>query len=252
MDNVRRRVLAWLRIPLEPHVPPGEASSCEVFRAGRGFLTYRLIGWGLGQLLSLAGIVIAIVVLSRLPATIFRNERGLEPLGKIVLAVEILSIAFFLGQLVFTYWVVRWDYDCRYYVLTDRCLRIQEGILSFKEQTFTAANIQDIDVRQNPIQRALGIADVVVSTAGGGGGHQGPGEHAGASMHIGYLRGVARAAEIRDRLLARLKAYRDGGLGDEPSPLASAPDGSSDALRDALRELAREARSLREALSREA
>lgn len=173
MDNVRRRVLAWLRIPLEPHVPPGEASSCEVFRAGRGFLTYRLIGWGLGQLLSLAGIVIAIVVLSRLPATIFRNERGLEPLGKIVLAVEILSIAFFLGQLVFSYWVVRWDYECRYYVLTDRCLRIQEGILSFKEQTFTAANIQDIDVRQNPIQRALGIADVVVSTAGVAGGTRG-------------------------------------------------------------------------------
>ncbi|MBL8115705.1 MAG: PH domain-containing protein [Acidobacteria bacterium] len=238
MGSLKETVLGALRIPLTPHIPPGEAATAEVLRAGTGYLVYRRLGWAFGQLVTFLGVGVSFVALEMAARSgeAFAFERPLE----------IALATFALVAAVVSFLVIQWDYECRFYVLTDRCLRIQEGILSFREQTFTIANIQDIDVRQNPIQRVFGIADVVVSTAGGGGG-AGPSHRPGAQMHVGSLSGVARASEIRDRLLARLKAYRDGGLGDEPSHRVPETPGAPD-LVAALRELRSEARLLRESL----
>jgi hypothetical protein len=84
--------------------------------------------------------------------------------------------------------------------------------------TMTFANIQQISIRQGPLQRILGIADLEVRTAGGGSndtaGHRAGNGGTGNSMHLGYFRGVTNAPEIRDLMLDRLQQWRDTGLGD--------------------------------------
>jgi membrane protein YdbS with pleckstrin-like domain len=132
--------------------------------------------------------------------------------------IELIAFVSFLIQLPFTYLFVRFDYELRWYIVTDRSLRIRHGLFAVREMTMAFANIQQIALRQGPLQRLLGIADVEVRTAGGGGaqaagshgGHQGD----GSSGHLGLFRGVENAAEVRDLILARLRQWRDAGLGD--------------------------------------
>lgn len=75
------------------------------------------------------------------------------------------------------------------------------------------ANLQQVVVSQGPLQRFLGIADVQVRSAGGGGGeaHRKRPED---SAHLGIFHGVENAAEIRDLILERLRRFRETGLGD--------------------------------------
>lgn len=74
------------------------------------------------------------------------------------------------------------------------------------------ANVQQVVVTQGPLQRLLGIADLRVQSAGGGGDHHERGE--GESLHTGVFHGVDNAHEIRDLILDRLRAFRQAGLGD--------------------------------------
>jgi len=102
----------------------------------------------------------------------------------------------------------RLNYGLRWYIVTDRSLRIRTGIFQMNELTMTYSNIQEIRVASGPLQLLLGIADVEVQAAGGGG----DGQHGGG--HVGRFNGVAHAAEIRDLIVDRLRQYRDSGLGE--------------------------------------
>lgn len=241
-EALRRRVMAWLRVGLEPHLPPGSEGSCEVFRAGWPFLRYRQVLWAFRQLASLAGLLVAYF---------FLREFLVGPLpaeaARIAMVLEALAVLAFLVQLPFSWLAIRWDYDCRWYLLSDRCLRIQEGMLNLKEQTFTLANIQDIQVKQNPLQRSLGLWDLEVRTAGGG--EQGPGEPGSAhapSLHTARLRGIADGPAVRDRLLSRMAEARDAGLGEGPRP-AVGPEPAGD-LAVRARKVRDAAAALRESL----
>jgi uncharacterized membrane protein YdbT with pleckstrin-like domain len=106
------------------------------------------------------------------------------------------------------------------------------------------ANVQNIAIRQGPLQRALGIADVEVKTAGGGGSQSDmERKKSGAEpMHVAYFRGVDNAEEIRDLVREGARVQRNTGLGD-PDEQETAPD-----ARSAVEELLREARALRAAV----
>ena len=182
---------------------------------------------------------------------------------------ELLGIGLFVLQIPFTFIAARLEYELRWYIVTDRSLRIRAGLVSLQESTMSFANIQQVEVRQGPFQRLLGIADVRVQSAGGGGG--GPkGAHVEDSLHTGVFHGVENAHEIRDLILERLKAFRETGLGDPDdahasasaariapadAPLIGATSTAAPALQaggDALvaaREVLVEARALRRALS---
>jgi uncharacterized membrane protein YdbT with pleckstrin-like domain len=137
----------------------------------------------------------------------------------------------------------------RWYLVTDRSLRIRAGITTVQESTMSFANIQQVVVTRGPIQGLLGIADVRVQSAGGGGSTHEKG--AGDSLHTGVFHGVENAAEIRDLILERLRRFRESGLGDPdepPMPPASAgAAGSPGAALIAARELREAARGLRRA-----
>jgi membrane protein YdbS with pleckstrin-like domain len=131
--------------------------------------------------------------------------------------LELLGLAIFIVQVPFSLAVARLNFELRWYMVTDRSMRLREGIYRVREMTLTFANVQNITIRQGPLQRFLGLSDVVVRTAGGGGAADPHGNHAvdeSTSMHIGVLRAVDDPESVRDVILTRLRRMRDGGLGD--------------------------------------
>lgn len=242
MSPLRALLFRLLKVPPEPHVPMGDGGPVRVFRAGHRYYQYRLVVWVLRQLGTVLGILAGLFF--------FRAAAGdLPPLAFLV--IEGFAVAGFLVQLPFTYALLRLDYDLRWYIVTDRSIRIREGVATVKEKTMTFANLQNITVQQGPLQRALGIADLKVRTAGGGEAEAGKGKGTGESMHEAYFRGVENAEEVRDVIRAGVRRHRDSGLGDpdEPAQLpAPAPEpAAAPALLLAAREMVAEARALREA-----
>jgi membrane protein YdbS with pleckstrin-like domain len=172
----------------------------------------------------------------------------------IIWLLKISGFALYLLQIPITYAVRRLDYEMHWYVVTDRSLRLRNGVWNVQELTMSFANLQQVVVSQGPLQRLLGLADVRVQSAGGGGG-----EHAQASplhsLHTGYFHSVDNATEIRDLILERLRRFRESGLGDPDEARRHPPaDGAATALVHeagvlaAARELRDEARALRLAL----
>lgn len=164
-----------------------------------------------------------------------------------------VGIALYLLQIPFTYAMARLDYELRWYMVTDRSLRIRAGLASVTESTMSFANIQQVVVTQGPLQRLLGLADVRVQSAGGGG-DQHHGQHMDSSLHTGVFHGVENASQIRDVILDRLRRFREAGLGDpddHAAPAAHPPVflGDSAAASTAARELLEEVRALRQTLA---
>jgi membrane protein YdbS with pleckstrin-like domain len=167
--------------------------------------------------------------------------------------LKVVGIAVYLIQLPLTYAVRRLDYEMRWYMVTDRSLRLRHGVWKVSESTMSFANVQQVDVSQGPLQRLLGLANVKVKSAGGGTGHEGKSES--DDMHTGLFHSVTNASEIRDLILERLRRFREAGLGDPDekpaaqtsfNPSASSPDV---ALAAVARDLLTEAKALRETVS---
>jgi membrane protein YdbS with pleckstrin-like domain len=174
--------------------------------------------------------------------------------------IKVLGLLGYLVQLPLTYAVRRLDFEMRWYVVTDRSLRIRTGVWHIQESTMSFANLQQVEVSQGPLQRVLGLADVKVQSAGGS---ERPHQKEGDDLHTGHFHGVDNAQEIRDLIQARLRRFRESGLGDpeesrhaHPETAATTdtvpatpvtPAGPSEVLA-AARELAAEAKALRVAL----
>jgi membrane protein YdbS with pleckstrin-like domain len=172
--------------------------------------------------------------------------------------LKLIGVLTYVTQLVLTYAALRLDYEMRWYVVTDRSLRIRSGLWKVQELTMSFANLQQVMVSQGPIQRLLGIADVRVQSAGGSSMVHAHQKRQGASMHTGYFHGVDNATEVRDLVLARLRHFRETGLGDPdeiryaPPAVGAAPPvlpvkGQTDVLA-AAQEVLGEARRLRSGL----
>ena len=281
-ERAKHVLFGLLRVPAEPRPPAGSPGSLVVFRAGRNFYRLRLVQWAVRQGIGIVGFVVFLVVfgvwgehaviggLERLGERLAADPQAVEKVQKvqgflrqartyvgIVEVIEWFGLAFLAVQLPLSWALVRLDYEMRWYLATDRSLRLREGVWTVREMTLTYANVQNVTIEQGPLQRLLGIADLVVQTAGGGAerrasGKRRPGER--RSMHEGRLHGVEQAEQIRDLILAHQKRLRDGGLGDleEQAPRP----GSGQARRppagqvEAAREVLREARALRAAIER--
>lgn len=179
----------------------------------------------------------------------------------ILWALKIIGLAAYLLQLPLTYAVRRLDFEMRWYVVTDRSLRIRTGVWSIQETTMSFANLQQVEVNQGPLQRLLGLADVKVQSAGGS---DSPHRKPQDDLHTGHFHGVENAEEIRDLIQARLRRFRESGLGDpeelrpaakvavaEHAVTASTPTSESNdsEVLAAAKELAAEARALRAELA---
>jgi uncharacterized membrane protein YdbT with pleckstrin-like domain len=236
----RNLVLTVMRVPHTPEPPPG--SPPRQFRAAPNFFKLRMLRFASTQLLAIAGLLWAI----RFITWVDIGTKAPDFVIWLLRIGEIFGAIAFVFQLVFGWMLVRLDYELRWYMLSDRAIRIREGISTVREKTIALANIQNIAVRQGPLQRFLGIADVEVKTAGGGGGASEREKKASGAepMHVAYFRGVANAEEIRDLLREGVRMQKNAGLGDPDEHADTAPGDAS----VAVAELLDEARRLRSVL----
>ena len=242
----------WLRIPPEPDPPPGDEASARVFRAAPKYLQYLKVLWSIGTAFSmivpLIPLVIIVGVLAGSNGSAARNGEVIAVLA----TVAVLLFAIFSAHALFRLAMVHLDYEKRWYLVTDRSLRIREGVTTVREITFTFANIQNLSVTQGPIQRMLGIADLKVETAGGGA-VTATSQHqtVGLNLHTAYFRGIDNAEEVKNLIAARMRGHKDSGLGDRDDHHHSAqpalPAANGLAFNAALEEVLAEARALRQA-----
>lgn len=207
---MKRILLQTLRVPNDPEPPAGSPDSIRVFRAGPRLYYWNLFHWAFLQLFAVMGLFGTFAMVAKVA------DHATSLVGTMLHVGELLGVAGFLAQLPFTFWKQKLDYEMRWYIVTDRSLRIRSGLWSVQEITMTFANIQKVQMARGPLQKLLGLATVEVSSAGGGAGSKENGKPQGADRHAARFEGVANAAEIRDLILERLRRYRDAGLGDTP------------------------------------
>lgn len=244
----------WLRIPADPKPPPGDEASTRLFRAAPNFYKYLLVLWAVHSFLAMC--VVTWVSIAPLVGSIALVKKG-HSSGWLLLLIPGLLLLLVAALRLFALGILRLDYEKRWYIVTDRSLRVREGIVVVREMTVTFANIQNISISQGPIQRLLGIADLRVDTAGGGAMRSG--KQPGQGMHTAWFRGVDNANEVRELIQQRLRLWKDSGLGDHEErarPPVGAVGSASAGLRpvlppgllEALREVGAEATALRQTL----
>jgi hypothetical protein len=107
---------------------------------GKGWHRVRALGWYGGFKQFLVG------VMSNVP----------HQAWPILWVIKIIGILAYFAQLPFTYLIARLDFELRWYMVTDRSLRIRSGIWSIQELTTTFANVQEVRVESGPLQKILG------------------------------------------------------------------------------------------------
>jgi hypothetical protein len=245
LNTVARVRAQTFKTPPEPDPPTGATNSLRVFRASKSYFHYRLLIWGFRQI----GTVLGILAVLYFDANYdIRDFLGGAPEYALVLIRigEKFAIVGLAVQLPVTFFLTQLDYRYRWYMTTDHSLRIREGVANVREQTMMFSNLQNVAIRQGPLQRLFGISDLEVRSAGGASEktHDNSGQK--EDMHLGYFRGVSNAAEIRDLILDYLRRAKGPGLGD---PADVSPTTTEDDTVTAGRLLLDEAKALRRALN---
>lgn len=201
-SGVWSAVTRWLRVPEEPpYLVGADDAAVQSFRPAEGFLRYlKLFFWIWLMLIDGALFIGLVVLIVSVPVV------GLIA-SPFVLAIMILPD-------IVAYVAIHLRYDTTWYVLSDRSMRIRRGIMSIHETTITYDNIQNVSIRQGPLQRYFGFSDVIVETAGGGA-STGSGEGSTVAGHHGLLEGIGNAEEVRNLILAKWRDSKSTGLGDE-------------------------------------
>jgi len=102
-------------------------------------------------------LVVGVVVFGIAGAGSIGGPEGIAVFGLGLVALVAVSLA----------WQVAY-YRRFEYLLTEDTFDIRSGVLSRREREIPYRRIQNVDIRQNVVQRVLGIAEVSIETAGGG------------------------------------------------------------------------------------
>ena len=230
-----------LRIPADPHPPPGDEASTRICRAASNYYKYLVMIWALTSAATILPTLFAEIAFVAIGFSKTEFSLFWTLIPSFLLLIMIVASVFHLA-------VIRLKYEKRWYIITDRSLRVREGVVGIQEMTVTFANIQNISISQGPVQRLLAIADLRVDTAGGGSSHQ---EHGAPTLHTAWFRGIDNATEVRELIQQRLRQFKDAGLGDHEDSLSHHMGGGQggDAITSALREVYTEAKALNSALA---
>jgi len=200
--------LLLLHSPSHPPAPPaGSHDSLVVFRASPSWLRYRLLTvWARFIIYAIGGF----------GGLLFMFLDAKRHFQLSAVTTVLFVFASFIFEAVVRYFMTRLDYDMRYYIITDRSLRIREGVWEVREITLTFENIQNMTIAQGPLQRFFGVFDLVVQTAGGGNGVVAPTQKGELprQSHQAVFRGLERPGELRDKIMEYLRLVRSAGLGD--------------------------------------
>ncbi len=241
---LREWVRRILRLPIgNPELPAAIPAEVRRVEPAPRYLSYALFWYWIGLGVLGAPILGALGIGGAVAAVAASQKNPL--LGILVGTGMVLFLLLSAAWVWFQYFVTTLEVEMLRYTFTDRAMRLRRGVLELVEVTISYANIQNVRLEQGPLQRAYGLADLIVETAGGGGGAQEPGME--PTGHRGLIKGVGDAAQLRDWLLERMRACRGAGLGDAhdledpagfPAPIAALPAeaiAGLEAIRDELR-----------------
>ncbi len=241
-EGLQLRLFQFLQVPVgPPEVPPGASRWTRSFRADPAYLSYLTVGWLVTSALIL-GVTAFVAVLG---LGLGLEAMGGGPLGPVV---AVLALGAGVTLVIITGLGLRLRYDATWYVMTDQALRNRRGLWVIQENTVSFDNVQNLSVRQGPIQRLFGIQDLVVETAAAG---TTPGSNEGVQARALRVEGIRDAQELRDRIAERMRLVSDSGLGrvrperagERPvTPMGSGP--LSPAHLHLLREIKREVERL--------
>lgn len=220
-----------LKLRLEPPGLPEGTSMVRLLKPSAAYLSYRYVGV---VALSAYSVLVAAVLAGALLTT-------LGPIGAALGGVLLLLV---LGSVGLHLVVARLDWELRHYLIGDRSLRLREGALVQREVTLSYANVQNVEVTQGPLERLFGFKTLRISTAGGRAPRPGKAGQ-GVLGHDARLVGLENAEEIRELVLAAVRAYRGAGLGDPDEARAPSRDALLSEVRDAARELRQAAEARR-------
>ncbi|MCE9620505.1 MAG: PH domain-containing protein [Planctomycetes bacterium] len=208
------------KVPREPPaLPVSTGHRHDTFQPGPGYLRYmKFKFWVILLLMDIVFSIIWFVLTAVLLKTDHYILAGL-------LAIPALAIIV-LPDIV-AYIAIHLRYDTTWYVFTDRSMRLRRGVMVLHEMTITFENVQNVTVDQGPLQRYFGIGSVVVQTAGGASGDP---KHGGGSTHQAVIEGIDNPADVRDRIMAQVRASTSAGLGDEHHLPSHSFAGASESL----------------------
>jgi membrane protein YdbS with pleckstrin-like domain len=196
----------WFLVPeCPPHLEGADDRDVRAFRPAEGFLKYLKFFFWIG-LAAFDGILFVGWI-----ALLIKN-----PWLGLLLTIPIW-IVMVVPDIV-AYIAIHLRYDTTWYVLSDRSMRIRRGIWVIHETTITYDNIQNVSIRQGPLERYFNISNVLVETAGGGA-STGSGDGKTVQGHAGLLEGISNAQEVRQLILDKWQQSRSAGLGDEHDKL---------------------------------
>src|SRR5262245_44733616 len=135
MDAFRRWCEKILRIPPEPEPPPGDEATARTFRAAPAYFRLLLVMWAIRNVFLTVFLMAWVGVGGTIAIAALHGKRGsgvLVVLLCLVLAFIIFALVF---QAVFRLAVLRLEFERRWYVVTDRSLRIREGVVTVREMT---------------------------------------------------------------------------------------------------------------------
>ena len=203
------RLIAWtLRIPSEPaEIPVDSGELIKSFHPSPNWLRLKRLQIILGILLALL-VNVALIFGQALAGNSFTFPGISFFIGWSGAGLFIAPIVLLAG--LFRLITLRLQYDCTWYVLTERALRIRRGLILIRETTITYANIQNISLQQGPLERMFSVSNIKVETAGGGGADS----KTDSLGHSGLIEGVEDADSLRDLMMAQVRLHRSGGLGE--------------------------------------
>jgi len=78
------------------------------------------------------------------------------------------AAALAIGLVALAWWWARADYRNWHYVLADDVLELRHGVVRRVHSAIPYFRVQHVDISQGPLERAMGIARLVVHTASAG------------------------------------------------------------------------------------
>ena len=208
-EMIKNLVVKLLKVPPEPENPMGDAKCIKVFRPSIRYFKYTI---ALLIIKSAGGFIVALGIYLWI---LFSEKSGSNPASILIVnTLAVLAAVILVLKFIVNLTILRLDYEMRWYKVSDKALRIREGIVRVKELTMAFVNIQNLSISQGPIQRLLNIADLKVECAGGGVKLDNQG-NSREDNHIAFFKGIDNAPEIKELLLERLRKFRDSGLGHD-------------------------------------
>jgi membrane protein YdbS with pleckstrin-like domain len=193
-----------------PKLPSDMTGTLQVFHPSRRFLSYlKAYFW-------VALVLIDVAILVGWLA-IYWNY----PIAGLILAIPALLIA--VVPDIVAYIAIHLRYDTIWYGVSCRGLYVRRGIVVITEHTITLENLQNVTLRQGPIEQLFSIATLVVETAGASAGE---GDDIFSVGNRTIIVGLDNADEIRKMLMQRVRSLPAAGLGDDTAGLGDDTDRS--------------------------